>query len=74
MLLEVFAGQTLTLQQIYNQHHVGRPYISKNYKTALNNLESQGKITANPPANKRRKNKGEITFADSVEVSFPPKQ
>lgn len=74
MLLDTFSGKTMTMQQIYEQHHVGKPYIKKNYKTALSNLESQGKIIANPPANKRRKNKGEITFADSVSVVFPSKQ
>jgi three-Cys-motif partner protein len=74
MLLDSFAGRTITMQEIYSQHHVGRRYISKNYKVALNNLEAQGKITAEPPANKRRKQKGEITFADSVKVKFPPKQ
>jgi three-Cys-motif partner protein len=73
MLLDTFAGQTLTMQEIYNQHHIGRRYISKNYKTALNNLEVQNKIIAEPPANKRRKNKGETTFADSVKVIFPSK-
>ncbi|MEA5579839.1 three-Cys-motif partner protein TcmP [Nodularia harveyana UHCC-0300] len=74
MLLEEFVGRTITMKEIYLQHNVGKRYISKNYKTALNNLENQGKITAEPSANKRRKSKGEITFADSVKVTFPPKQ
>ncbi|MEB3220107.1 MAG: three-Cys-motif partner protein TcmP [Nostocales cyanobacterium 94392] len=73
MLLDKFAGQEITMKDIYNQHHVGRRYVSKNYKAALNNLESQSKIIAEPPANKRRKIKGEITFADTVKVIFPPK-
>jgi three-Cys-motif partner protein len=70
MLLDTFAGQTITMLEIYDQHHVGRRYISKNYKAALNNLEAKGNITADPPANKRRKNQ----FADSVKVTFPSKQ
>jgi three-Cys-motif partner protein len=74
MLLDEFAGQTITMMKIYNQHHVGRRYVSKNYKAVLNSLEAQGKITAEPPANKRRKNKGEITFGDSVKVTFPARQ
>ena len=74
MLLNEFANKTITMQEIYMQHNVGRSYISKNYKTALINLEAQGKITADRPANKRQKRKGEITFADSVKVTFPPKQ
>ncbi|MBD2384014.1 three-Cys-motif partner protein TcmP [Cylindrospermum sp. FACHB-282] len=74
MLLDKFAGQTISMLEVYDQHHVGKRYIGKNYKTALNNLEAKGKITAEPPANKRKKNKGEITFADSVKVIFPSKQ
>ncbi|MCW6034919.1 three-Cys-motif partner protein TcmP [Spirulina subsalsa FACHB-351] len=74
MLLDTFSGKTMTMQEIYEQHHVGKPYIKKNYKTALINLEAQGKITADPPANKRRKYQGKITFADGVKVEFPPKQ
>jgi three-Cys-motif partner protein len=74
MLLDTFAGRTITMQDIYNQHHVGRRYISKNYKDALKNLEAKSKIVAEPPANKRRKSKGELTFADSVKVTFLPKQ
>lgn len=69
MLLDEFAGQTITMQEIYIQHNVGRSFIDKNYKNALKNLESQGKITTEPPVNETRKN----TFGDSVKVTFPPK-
>lgn len=74
MLLDEFAGKTITMEEIYLQHHVGKRYIKKNYKAALKNIESQQKITAEPPANQRRKYKGEITFGDTVKVTFPPKQ
>lgn len=73
MLLDEFAGQTLTMEEIYNQHNVGKRYISKNYKAALRKLEQQGKIIVDPPASTRKKSKGEITFADKVRVTFPPK-
>jgi three-Cys-motif partner protein len=73
MLLDEFAGKTITMEEIYLQHHVGKAYIKKNYKAALKNLESQGKITAEKPANQRQK-KGEITFGDGIRVTFPPKQ
>jgi three-Cys-motif partner protein len=68
MLLDEFAGQTLTMDEVYNQNHIGKRYIKKNYKEILLKLEAEGKITANPA--KRRKN----TFGDDVEVTFPPKQ
>jgi three-Cys-motif partner protein len=73
MLLHEFAGQTLTMEEIYNRHNVGKRYISKNYKEALRKLEQQGKIIADPPASKRRKYKGEITFGEKVKVTFLPK-
>jgi len=70
MLLDTFSGRTMTMKEIYNQHHVGKPYISKNYKTALGNLEDQGRITVHPPVGKKRR-KG--TFADDLSVTFPVK-
>ncbi len=73
MLLHEFAGQTLTMEEIYNRHNVGKRYISKNYKESLRKLEQQGKIIADPPASKRRKYKGEITFGENVKVTFSPK-
>ena len=70
MLLSAYAGRTLTMLQIYESHSVDRPFIKKNYKAALCDLESQGKIRANPPAvdaaGKKRRG-----FADDVKVTFP---
>lgn len=74
MLLAKFAGRTLTMREIYVEHNVGTRFISKNYKDVLNRLERCGKITANPAAASRKKNKnseGGVSFADSVWVSFP---
>jgi hypothetical protein len=65
MLLGEFAGQTLTAQQIYDQHNVGRPYTMKNYRAVLLKLEENGLIRSEPQ--KRRKG----TFADHVRVTFP---
>ena len=74
MLLADFAGRTMRMKEVYEQHHVGRPYIKKNYKDALSRLEGEGKIVANPPENKRRKRDGKVTFSDNVRVTFPPGQ
>ena len=71
MLLDNFSGKTMTMAEIYDQHHVGKLYIKKNYKDALRNLESQGKITVHSPEDKKRR-KG--TFADDLKVTFPVKQ
>jgi len=69
MLLETFAGQALTTEEIYDRHNVGRPYTMKNYKKVLLSMEERGLIKVNPPAARRRKD----TFADSVCVTFPAK-
>lgn len=59
-----FAGQTLTMRKIYERHSVDTPYIAKNYKQALRELEEDKVITTNP--SKRRKG----TFGDDVLVTF----
>lgn len=67
ILLEKFAGRTLTMAEIYEKHHVGTKFIKPNYKAVLTKLEAEGMITTAPSAQNRRKN----TFADSVVVTFP---
>jgi three-Cys-motif partner protein len=70
-LVRTFRGKTLTMYDVYLGHSIGRRFIKRNYKRALNNLEVAGKLIAVPPANKRRIQKGERTFADDVRVTFP---
>jgi hypothetical protein len=65
-LLRDFAGQSLSMEEVYMRHNVDTPYIKKNYKDALANLEASGSIKAAPPAEKRRRG----TFADHVVVQF----
>lgn len=71
MLSKDFAGQRIPMREVYERHNVGRPYIKSNYKTALLKMEEAGKIRAMPPAEQRRKRKGETTFGDGVVVIFP---
>lgn len=63
-LLNDFAGRTLTMRQIYEKHSVDKPFLSKHYKQALQNLHAQGAVEASP---RPRKN----SFADRISVSFP---
>jgi three-Cys-motif partner protein len=71
MLLNDFAGRSLSLQVLYEEHSVGRPYILKNYRDALRKLEHVGKITIEPPAESRPKRKGEVTLNEKVILAFP---
>src|SRR5262249_35515572 len=49
MLLSKYAGRTLTMAQIYQDHNYGTNYIKKNYKAVLAKMELAGKIDADPP-------------------------
>ncbi len=71
MLLNDFSGRTIRMRKIYEDHHVGKRYIKKNYKDILIKLESANKIVVVPPSNKRRRIKGKLTFGDDVFVTFP---
>lgn len=70
ILLDEFRGQTLTVEELYNRHNVGRPYTMKNYKSVLMNMEGKSLITAEPPSSKRRKS----TLGDNVRVTFLTKE
>ncbi|HOG46964.1 MAG TPA: three-Cys-motif partner protein TcmP [Anaerolineae bacterium] len=70
-LLREFAGQTMTMADVYNKHHVGKRYVKANYKDALLKLEEEGRIRADPPAEQRQKRGAKTTFADDVRVTFP---
>lgn len=71
MLLADFHGQTLKMQYIFEQHHIDRPYIERNYKEVLKQLEEVGRITCVPAAARRPKRLGEVTFGRNVMVTFP---
>ena len=71
MLLNDFAGLSPSLQVLYEEHSVGKPYILKNYRDALRKLEHAGKITTEPPAGCRPKRKGEVTLNEKVILTFP---
>lgn len=70
-LLKRYTGKTLAMEAIYQEHSVDTFYVDRNYKEALRQLEAEGKIIANPPADKRRKVKGEVSFGPTVSVTFP---
>ena len=65
MLMEEFAGQTISMHDIYMQHSVNRRYIERNYKDALIALEDEGRVDAT----KHRKG----SFANHVLATFPAK-
>ncbi len=72
LLSRDFAGTTLAMEVVFLRHHIGKPYVKKNYKEALRNLEARGAVKVSPPAQKRRRGKdGKLSFPDDVLVTFP---
>lgn len=73
-LLKDFAGRTLTVLEIYHAHHLGKPYLLKNYQDALKRLDSTGRIQTTPPTEKRVRRGGQVTLSKRVIVTFPEKE
>lgn len=67
MLLSDFSGKTLSMQEVFNIHNIGKPYLEKNYRKALLDLEEEKKITTD--REKRKPRKG--TFPKTMMISFP---
>ncbi|HEX7958129.1 MAG TPA: three-Cys-motif partner protein TcmP [Pyrinomonadaceae bacterium] len=70
MLLMFFAGRTLTMLEIYREHHVGKRYLLQNYRDALKRLDAEGRILTDPPAAERRQG----TFGENIKVTFPAEE
>jgi three-Cys-motif partner protein len=68
MLLKDFAGRKIIMREIYEKHNVGKPYIKKNYKEALKNLEKAGKISIESP--NPAKKRSVKTCSDDAIVTF----
>jgi GMT-like wHTH domain len=62
-----FEGKELSVDQIYEQHSINKPYVLKNYKEILVQLENEGKIAVRSVKGTRRKG----TFANHLLVRFP---
>jgi three-Cys-motif partner protein len=60
------AGQTMTVEQVFEAHSPHKLYVLRNYKDALMTLEAAGRIVPDRPASARRKG----TLADDVVITF----
>lgn len=67
-LLKVFAGRELSTEAIYEEHSVDRPFILKNYKDVLLQMENEKLVEVRSlKISKRRVG----TFPDHLLVRFP---
>lgn len=67
----ICAGKRLTVATVYETNTVGTPYTLRNVKDPIRALEAEERVTVDPPADKRRKLRGEVTLADDKMVAFP---
>jgi hypothetical protein len=67
-LLSTFAGRIMTAEEIYHEHHIGQPYIQRNYRQALLHLEDTGAISVDPPRASRPRGQ---SFPRDAKISFP---
>lgn len=76
ILLDVCAGMSLTVQAAYEQSTIDTPYRLSNVKIAIKSLEleKESQVSVDPPAALRPTRKGEVTLANHLMVTFPPKK
>lgn len=65
-LIKELSGQEMSVDEIYQQHSVDKPYVLRNYKEILMRLEDAGKISVRSLKGHRRKG----TFANHLLVNF----
>lgn len=73
-LLESYPGRTMTREQIFHDHVLGRNFIEPNYTEALKELENEGAIKCDPPADKRKRWRGRPSFGPDTKVTFPARK
>jgi three-Cys-motif partner protein len=69
-LLKKYSDKSLTVEEIFQTHNIGTPYIESNYKEALLFLEENSFILADPPAKQRHKRNGKPTMSNNVIITF----
>jgi len=72
-LLKTFAGKSVTVKCIFEQHNLGTPYVLKNYKDAVRELMRDGKI---PVGTRTEEHKPPLKYPynvmpDDVLIRFP---
>lgn len=73
MLLDHYAGRTLTFDQVFDGHHVHKPFVQANYRDVLGTLESDSQVVVNRPKGSKSTYKGKPAFGKNVTITFPRK-
>jgi three-Cys-motif partner protein len=72
ILMDEYAEQTVSFEDLFEEHNVGRRYLRKNYKEVLKQMEAEGSIKTERASGKPKRKKN--TFPDDLIVTFPPKE
>ncbi len=70
-LMTDMAGESLTVDEVFQRHSPGKLYVMTNYREALLRLEEEDRATMDPPAKNRRLYKGRPSLPSDVLVTFP---
>lgn len=72
-LLEVFAGQTVTFEELLANEAVATQYTDANYRDAVLQLEAEFRVEVSPPAEARRMQRGgnKRTLPGGTRLIFP---
>lgn len=69
LLLRDFAGKTANLDEIYERHSVGKPFVRQEYHQILLGLEDEGAVyMTDPTPGKQKRRKG--TLAPRIKITF----
>lgn len=69
MLGREYSGRELTVWNIYERHSVDKPYVLRNYKDVLMQMETVGTVNVRVADPTKKRKKG--TLADHLLVKFP---
>lgn len=67
MLIKEYPGETMTVQQLFDRHNIGRPFTLKNYKSALIELHDVDKVITD----RTEQHKKLHQCPDSIIIQFP---
>jgi hypothetical protein len=72
-VLSAFAGRTVTFEEIFDEEMASTTYTDSNYRDALLELEAEGRVTMEPPAEKRPLQAGGLkrTLSAKTRIEFP---
>ncbi len=66
-LVDNYEGKSIVLKTLYAKDSVDTPYVMKNYKQILLEMEEEGLISVHDPLRKKRRSE---TLADRLQITF----